>query len=106
MKDRKTHNKLYRKLHLDIFKSDFESICILSLLIVFSDMIWLFHDIVANGLNLCYIIIGSGLLIGLIGILIIAWRHHKKYILLYRNNLLNSRIKINKLLLKRRRNRK
>lgn len=71
--------KLKGYIHKKAFLTHFEIACEFGALICLTDLFWLSHDIMTNGLNIHYIIVGIGLSIGLIGTLWVLIKHHKAY---------------------------
>ena len=66
-------------LHKKAFLTNFEIACEAAILALVADLVWLSHDIMANGLSLWYIIVFIGLFTGT-GLTVFALvRHHKYY---------------------------
>ena len=66
-------------IHRRAFLTHFEMACEFAVLITSADLIWLLHDVIANGLSITYIIVGSALLIGLLGTAYVLYKHHKRF---------------------------
>ena len=66
-------------LHRRAFLTHFEIACEFGILICLTDMFWLIHDIVYNGFEVWYMLVGMGLTIGLLGTVWVCWKHHKQY---------------------------
>ncbi len=62
------------------FLSHFEMACEFAILIVLADMTWLVHDIISNGLNVWYVFIMLGMLVGLVGTVKVLYNHHVRYV--------------------------
>jgi hypothetical protein len=69
----------HTQAHLKAFMSHFELACEFGILICLTDIVWLFHDITANGLSLTYSLIFLGLVTGLLGTVYVLYKHHKAY---------------------------
>lgn len=65
--------------HKRAFLSNFEIACEAGIIALAADLLWVLHDVLANGLNIWYILIALGLgsAIGLTALAL--YRHHKRY---------------------------
>jgi len=68
-----------KKRHIDAFLTNFELACQLSMIVIAADMIWLIHDVLANGLSVTYSVIFTLMVIGFIGTGYVIHRHHVDY---------------------------
>lgn len=71
--------EIQTQLHLKAFMSHFELACEFGILVILTDLGWLSHDILSNGLSLSYVLIGLGLITGLVGTSYVLYRHHRVY---------------------------
>lgn len=67
------------KTHLKAFLTNFEIACEAGVLALVSDLLWVVHDVLQNGLSLWYVTIFSGLSIGTILTAFALYRHHRYY---------------------------
>ncbi len=89
-------NKLNRKLIAHTLNKDFELISLASIIALVSDLGWVIHDIMTNGMSIQYGLIGTGLLIGVVLSAIVFERRFLRDMLKYRKVLLKNAIKANK----------
>jgi len=74
--------------------TNFELSCIFGLIITVADFMWLCHDILTNGFSITYSIIGSFLVIGILGIIFIIYRHNSHLVHKFNHQLLKKKVKI------------
>lgn len=86
-------SKLSKELHIRAFLTHFELACEWAILIVASDLVWMAHDIVQNGMNAYYFITTSGLSVGLVGTISVLYQHHKHYTHSKLHARINKRVK-------------
>lgn len=84
------------KTHLRTFRSHFEVACLFGILAISVDILWVIHDILANGLNTFYFSILLGLCIANLGTIYVVWKHHSKLVRKIRRTLLMDKITHNK----------
>lgn len=72
-------------IHTKAFLSNFELACEWGILTVIGDIVWLTHDILANGMSLWYAFIGMTFILGIVGLVYVLYRHHKAYTHRYLN---------------------
>ena len=66
--------------HKKAFLTHFEMALEWAILIIASDLVWLVHDIIVNGIKIWYVVVGLGLSTGLIGTIYVLTKHHKEYV--------------------------
>jgi hypothetical protein len=64
------------KCHINAMRETIEISLIAGCVALFSDLIWLSHDILSNGLSAIYVIVGTGLIAGLALTGIALYHHH------------------------------
>lgn len=69
--------KIKVKNQFKSLQSNFEIVCIVSIVALVGDFVWLIHDIIANSLNIHYLITGTALLVGIIGTAFVLIRHNR-----------------------------
>lgn len=72
-------SELTKRLHTKAFLGNFELACIFGIWICTTDLVWLTHDILSNGLSVWYVVVGFGLIVGNLGTLFVLVRHHQQY---------------------------
>lgn len=70
---------LLKQTHTKAFLTNFEIACEAGIIALAADLIWLTHDIIANGLSVTYVVVGTGLFVGLVLTTFAAVRHHMHY---------------------------
>lgn len=86
--------KIVHKHTIKALTTNFELSCLFGLLITLGDFVWLCHDVMQNGISGTYIFVGSMLLIGLIGILYIIYRHNIALVRRLNKKLLTNKVKV------------
>lgn len=83
-------------IHTKAFLTNFELACEWSLLITLMDAVWLTHDVIYNGWNTWYVVIATGFVFGISGILHVMYKHHKMYThrLLRKNKKVKSKFEL------------
>lgn len=64
------------RLHMKVFLSNFEMGLEAGILITVADLFWLFHDVATNGMSIWYGLIMLALIIGIVWMCYILYRHH------------------------------
>lgn len=66
-------------LHRKAFLTNFEIACEAGILALLADMLWVVHDVLANGMSIWYFVIFLGLFLGNALTVFALCRHHRYY---------------------------
>jgi hypothetical protein len=75
----KQYMRTVQTAHKRAFLSNFELACEAAIVALVADLLWLLHDIVANGMSIWYGGVALGLILGVTFTIVALVRHHKRY---------------------------
>lgn len=74
--------------------TNFELSCIFGLVITLGDFVWLIHDVIDNGISTTYCVVGMLLIVGMLGLVYIIYRHNISLVRRLNRKLLAHKIKV------------
>ena len=81
-------NKLVKKAIVKATLTNFELVAFAGATVIIADMIWLLHDIVENGMNVWYLMIGGLMISGFLSTIAVIVRHNRHLSKKYAHDLL------------------